>query len=404
MRSTCVVSWLLLSCALVASGPALARKAPAPLTHRVAAGDTLGGIAQKYGCSVEALRVANRLKHDRIVVGRDLRLPGGEAASEEPSEEKATQKATATVASHIVLPGETLAEIALRYLVTPDVITRANRLKKPFLRVGQELRVPTTVPFRARHRLIYEIRPGDTLTGIAERFGVPWKVIQALNPKKNPESLRIGDRIVLVVEGPIRRSHAVGRPQDGQLVNGEQIPPGPGYFRRRPDRAWGTNETVTGILSAIAEVRRKHPRVHDLAIGDLSKKGGGDLAPHKSHQSGRDADLGYYFLRQPKEGPKGFLKAYRGSLDFEASWSFIKILTGSSRAEAKVDYIFMNHAVQKLFYEWARAKGTAPKLLEYVFQYPHGKRAMRGILRHEPGHDGHMHVRFKCPPQDDHCV
>jgi LysM repeat protein len=57
------------------SAPAAAAS-PAPLrVHRVQKGDTLAGLAQRYGTTVAALQRANDLRHTRIQVGQSLRLP-----------------------------------------------------------------------------------------------------------------------------------------------------------------------------------------------------------------------------------------------------------------------------------------------------------------------------------------
>ena len=63
----------------------------------------------------------------------------------------------------------------------------------------------------------------------------------------------------------------------------------------------------------------------------------------------------------------------------------------------------MNYRLQKVFYDWAKKAGVKRAVLERVFQYPRGKRAMRGIIRHEPGHHAHMHLRFKCPRGQPSC-
>jgi LysM repeat protein len=64
---------------LVAGGPSLLAQ-PAR-THKVRRGDTLGKVAAQYGVTVTALRIANRLKGDRINVGQVLAIPGGAAAA-----------------------------------------------------------------------------------------------------------------------------------------------------------------------------------------------------------------------------------------------------------------------------------------------------------------------------------
>ena len=47
----------------------------APGTHRVAAGESLWGIARRYDVTVERLRQANRLSGDTVRVGQLLVIP-----------------------------------------------------------------------------------------------------------------------------------------------------------------------------------------------------------------------------------------------------------------------------------------------------------------------------------------
>jgi murein endopeptidase len=224
-----------------------------------------------------------------------------------------------------------------------------------------------------------------------------------MNGDRRHERLKIGDKIKLLIEGNPSRSEALGRPMSGRLKNGEQLKSGPGYHRRRPQRSWGTNETITHLLSAVAAVRARYPRVHDVAIGDISAKRGGKLHPHISHQSGRDVDIGYYFRKQKREGPKAFISALHADIDYPATWKLITSLVGRRKRSTPIQYIFMNYSVQRLIYKWARRKGISKRKLDWMFQYPHGRRAMHGIIRHSKGHHAHMHVRFRCPASDSGC-
>lgn len=49
--------------------------APGQRTHRVGSGDSLWGIARRYGVTMEQLRKANGLKEDRIKLGQTLIIP-----------------------------------------------------------------------------------------------------------------------------------------------------------------------------------------------------------------------------------------------------------------------------------------------------------------------------------------
>jgi murein DD-endopeptidase MepM/ murein hydrolase activator NlpD len=77
-------------CLLLAAAPAAAEpRMPAPTSgtrsHVVARGDTLGGIALRYGVSVAALVNANRLANDRVVLRLGQRLVVPAVASPRPS-------------------------------------------------------------------------------------------------------------------------------------------------------------------------------------------------------------------------------------------------------------------------------------------------------------------------------
>ena len=248
--------------------------------------------------------------------------------------------------------------------------------------------------------MIYTVKRGDTLGKIGKRYDMAWEDIERMNPGVRPRRLRIGDRLRLWRDGPVPTSQAVGRPQAGSLKNGEQLPAGPGYYRRRPKWAWGTNETITRLLQVIATVRRKHKGLHEIAIGDLSKKKGGPLPGHASHETGRDVDIGLLHARYPRPRPKGFVKpSKRYPLDYPAMWTMLSTLTGSSDADAQVEYIFLDRRLQKRIYEWARKRGKRKRRLDRMFQYPNG----RGVIRHEPRHDEHIHVRFRCPKRNPKC-
>jgi len=104
-------------------------------------------------------------------------------------------------------------------------------------------------------------------------------------------------------------STAVGTPAAGQLEAGVRLPAqGRAFFtwdpvkRRspnRPWRRWGTDRLVRVVLTIARQYRKAHPRAPRLAVGDLSRRHGGDFGPrfgyigHVSHQNGLDVDVYY---------------------------------------------------------------------------------------------------------------
>lgn len=193
-------------------------------------------------------------------------------------------------------------------------------------------------------------------------------------------------------------SESIGRPDKGRLKNGREMPrEGPGFVRKNDKAIYGTDETVAIILWAAARMSQMYPGTVPIVVGDLSRKHGGRLRPHCSHQSGRDVDLGYYF--KGNKLVKRFQDATKENLDVEKSWSMIELLLSTQR----VQYIFIDRSLQPLFYAEARRRGWSEKELMSLFEAPIGARPRSGIIRHQKGHRNHFHVRFTCDPGDSKC-
>jgi LysM repeat protein len=85
-----------------------------PNYHQVSRGDTLGEIAQEYGCSSKSIMRANKLKKDSVIrIGKKLKIP--KKCSRPGGIKKRTAEGKAKVVVHTITSGETLGEIAKRY-------------------------------------------------------------------------------------------------------------------------------------------------------------------------------------------------------------------------------------------------------------------------------------------------
>ena len=94
-------------------------------TYSVVKGDTLWGIATKYGTTVANLKSWNNLKSDTISVGQKLIVKKGNTAS--------TQK------KHVVVKGDTLYSLAKKYGTTVANLKSWNGLKSDVLSIGKSL-------------------------------------------------------------------------------------------------------------------------------------------------------------------------------------------------------------------------------------------------------------------------
>jgi LysM repeat protein len=95
-------------------------------------------------------------------------------------------------ATHSIAPGETLSAIAQRYGTSVQALVEANRLTDPDLIVsGQRLRIPV----RARAAAVHVVRAGETLSGIAARFGTTAEALARANGIKDVDLVVVGARL-----------------------------------------------------------------------------------------------------------------------------------------------------------------------------------------------------------------
>lgn len=95
--------------------------------------------------------------------------------------------------TYVVQPGDTLSEIAERYGTTYQTLAALNNISDPnLIHPGQTIRIPENSGSSARY---YTIRPGDTLSEIAERFGTSVTTLMSLNGITNPDLIYAGNTI-----------------------------------------------------------------------------------------------------------------------------------------------------------------------------------------------------------------
>jgi penicillin-insensitive murein DD-endopeptidase len=203
------------------------------------------------------------------------------------------------------------------------------------------------------------------------------------------------------------RALSVGSPTNGRLEGGVELVSRTGLRLKRPSRArWGLPQLVSLIERGARRVADRHPG-SVLLIGDLSRFGGGDLGNHHSHESGRDADIGFYFVDE--RGHPVELRAFQAVGDdgrargprrliFDEARNWLLIQSFLTHPRVRVQHIFVAAPLRLRLLRHARQRGVSLPLLH---------RAALALKQPRDGmlHDDHYHVRIGCPPrQRDVCV
>lgn len=197
--------------------------------HRIRRGDTLGAIARRYGVSVQSIQQANGMgRRTMIREGRTLKVPTSSASS---SAWAAAAVDSAAIAAGDpvevrVRRGDTLWGIARRYGTTPAAIASSNgRSVHAVLHVGDRLTVHpgggAVGTVASSETTAYRVRRGDTLSGIASRYGTTAQAIARASGISVRTVLHPGDR--LQVPGSPARASAASTTVDYTVRRGDSL-------------------------------------------------------------------------------------------------------------------------------------------------------------------------------------
>ena len=167
----------------VAVAPAATAAAAQPVYHVVQWGENLTRIAMRYGITVQALAAANGIWNvDRVWAGLMLWVPVSGAVVPQ---------------TYTVQTGDTLYSIARRFGTTVWAIAQTNGIwDVGYIRIGQVL-LPAGAPVLApgHPARLYVVQTGDTLSGIAWRFGSSVWAIAQTNAIAFPDLIYIGQTL-----------------------------------------------------------------------------------------------------------------------------------------------------------------------------------------------------------------
>jgi len=175
-------------------------EAPANSTsvHRVRRGETLSGIASRYGTRVSVLMDLNNLRSaNRIWPGQQLHVPDGRGGGSTSRSRSADALAPGAELTYSVRRGDSLWTLANRYGTTVERIKRDNNLSGSTLHPGQRLVLRGRGAPVSGGKGTYVVRRGDTLGKIAQSNGVSLNRLISANGLSQRSTIYPGQKLVI---------------------------------------------------------------------------------------------------------------------------------------------------------------------------------------------------------------
>lgn len=159
-------------------------KSPEPVRYTVKRGDTLWGIAKKFGVTVSAVVNANNIRNPNLIyVGEVFIIP------------HMTSAESSGYTLYTVRRGDTLWGISRKFGTSINSIVALNGIKNPnLIYAGEVFKIPSA---RSEQAVIYTVKRGDTLWGISRKFGTTVENLVKLNSVKNPNLIYVGEKLII---------------------------------------------------------------------------------------------------------------------------------------------------------------------------------------------------------------
>jgi murein endopeptidase len=195
---------------------------------------------------------------------------------------------------------------------------------------------------------------------------------------------------------------SLGYPNSGRLIGGRRFRETPFMVMVPAHANSRVRWAIPGLLSVLDRasriVARKYPG-SVLEIGELSRRDGGPISSHLSHQNGRDADVGFYLVDldgEPIHAPKFVRFDGTGTsrddptvrFDEKRNWAFVRAVLEDPHYEVRQIFIYAPLRARLLAYA---SKVGAPRDLR--------NRAAQAMMQPANAlpHDDHFHIRISCP-------
>lgn len=210
-----------------------------PATYTIKRGDTISGIAARYGLSTQALLTLNKLTRSSIIYpGQVIRLTGSSIAIDpvsnvtpDPPSTPPTSAPPSTPSSrYTIRSGDTITSIAARFGLTVDILLKANGLtRSSIIYAGRTLTIPGGSTAS---------QDGSGVTPLTAEMAANARIIIKVG-----RSLGVSDRGLIIALAAAMQESSLRNITYGDRDS-------VGVFQQRPSTGWGTRTQLLDVAHA----------------------------------------------------------------------------------------------------------------------------------------------------------
>lgn len=165
--------------------------------YKVQSGETLIGLARRYNVSVSDLAETNNLASNaQLMRGQTIKVPSGSGSSSSSSTSNSSSSSASgsklsNTENYTVQSGDSLIGLARKFGVsTADLAATNNIASNAQLQRGQTLKVPQLTTS-------YTVKSGDSLIGLARQYGVSTSELAQMNNLSSDAMLQRGQKLTV---------------------------------------------------------------------------------------------------------------------------------------------------------------------------------------------------------------
>ncbi len=204
--------------------------------HKIRRGETLSTIAMKYGVKVSQIKRWNNIRGNRIYAGKVLHIYTGKNSSSvryaySPKKKRST-KINGNKITYKIKPGDTLSEIAEKFHVKSSDLKKWNNLRGHKIVAGKSLVIYANNGRKSSIKKseskkarngIYVVKSGDTLSEIALANGISVKDLKKLN-NLTSNKIKAGQKLVVASNRKVKTNRILTNQNKKRTVQYADVP------------------------------------------------------------------------------------------------------------------------------------------------------------------------------------